>query len=60
MGELNEKAKGLGNQIAGKTKQGVADVTDNPRLKAEGDLQVVKGKLQKVAGDVMGAVGDKV
>lgn len=60
MGELNEKTKGLGNEIAGKTKQVVADATDNPKLKVEGDLQVAKGKTQKVVGDVMGATGDKI
>jgi uncharacterized protein YjbJ (UPF0337 family) len=60
MGELNEKAKGAANQIAGKAKQVVADATDNPKLKVEGDLQQAKGKLQNAAGTVMGKLGDKI
>ena len=60
MGELTEKAKGLGNEIAGKTKHAVGDATDNPKLKVEGDLQQAKGEVQKAAGTVMGALGDKI
>jgi uncharacterized protein YjbJ (UPF0337 family) len=60
MGELTDKAKGLGNEIAGKTKQVIADATDNPKLKVEGDLQEAKGKVQNVTGSVKGALGDKI
>ncbi len=60
MGEMNEKAKGMANEIAGKTKQVVADATDNPKLRVEGDLQQAKGKVQNATGDVMGALGDKI
>lgn len=60
MGELTDKAKGLGNEIAGKTKQVVADATDNPKLMVEGDLQEAKGKIQHVTGDIKGALGDKI
>lgn len=60
MGELNEKAKGLGNTIAGKTKEIAGEVTGNRRLETEGELQQVKGKVQNAAGDVAGKMGDKV
>jgi len=60
MGEMHEKAKGLGNEIAGKAKQVVGDATDNPKLEIEGDLQVAKGKVQNAVGDVEGALGDKI
>jgi uncharacterized protein YjbJ (UPF0337 family) len=60
MGELTEKAKGLGNEIAGKAKVAVAKATDNPKLRVEGDIQQVKGEAQKAKGSVMGAAGDKV
>lgn len=60
MGEMHEKAKGMANQIAGKTKQVVADATDNPKLKVKGDLQEAKGKLQNAVGNAMGAVDDKI
>ena len=59
MGEFTEKAKGLGNEIAGKAKAGVADVTDNPTLRVEGDLQQAKGETQKIKGSVEGMLGDK-
>ena len=60
MGELHDKAKGMANEVAGKTKQIVADATDNPKLKVEGDLQQAKGKAQKVVGETKGALGDKI
>lgn len=60
MSELSQKTKGMGNEIAGKTKQVVADATDNPKLKVEGDLQVAKGKLQNVVGEAEGALGNKI
>jgi uncharacterized protein YjbJ (UPF0337 family) len=60
MGELTEKAKGLGNEIAGKTKAVVADATDNPKLRVEAELQQAKGEAQKIQGSVEGALGDKI
>ena len=60
MGELTDKAKGLGNEIAGNTKQAAGKATDNERLEAEGKAQKAKGTAQDVAGSVKGALGDKV
>ena len=60
MGEFTEKAKGLGNEIAGAAKVGVAKATDNPKLRVEGEAQKVKGSAQKLKGDVKGALGDKI
>lgn len=60
MGEFTEKAKGLGNEIAGKAKVVVADATDNPKLQVEGELQQAKGEVQKIKGSVEGALGDKI
>lgn len=60
MGELKDKAKGLGNEIAGNAKQAAADATDNPRLDAEGKAQERKGEAQNLKGEVKGALGDKV
>ena len=60
MGELIDKTKGVGNDIAGKVKQEIGQATDNPKLEVEGDLQRAKGAAQKVSGDVKGALGDKV
>jgi|APFEC2959095136_1045048.scaffolds.fasta_scaffold00396_14 uncharacterized protein YjbJ (UPF0337 family) len=60
MGELTEKAKGVGNDLAGKTKSAVGKATDDPSLRVEGGAQQVKGSAQKVKGDVEGAAGDKI
>jgi uncharacterized protein YjbJ (UPF0337 family) len=60
MGEFTEKAKGLGNEIAGKTKQAVGDAIDNKEMQGKGLLQEAKGDLQKLKGDALGATGDKI
>ena len=49
MGELKDRAAGLGNELAGKAKQAAGDVTNNAKLKAEGVGQEAKGKAQQVA-----------
>ena len=60
MGELKDKAKGYANEAMGNIKQGVADVTDNASLDAEGKAQELKGTAQKASGEVKGQLGDKV
>lgn len=60
MGELTDRAKGLGNKIAGDAKQVAGEVTENERLKGEGAAQSLKGDAQNVAGKVKGALGDDV
>jgi uncharacterized protein YjbJ (UPF0337 family) len=56
MGELTDKIKGNVNEAIGKAKQH----SNDPDTKAEGAAQELKGKGQKVAGSVKGALGDKV
>jgi len=60
MGEFKDKAKGIGNEIAGNAKQAVAEVAGNPRLDAEGKAQERKGEAQNLKGEVKGALGDKI
>jgi uncharacterized protein YjbJ (UPF0337 family) len=60
MGELTDKAKGVGNKIAGSTKQAVGDANNDPDLAAEGSAQKTKGTAQQVVGKVKGALGDDV
>jgi len=60
MSELKDKAAGTANDLAGKVKEGIGAATNNPELEAEGEAQQLKGKTQKLAGDVKGAFGDKV
>ena len=60
MGELTDKAKGLGNEIAGNIKQAAGRATNNTQLEAEGLAQERKGEAQGLKGKVKGALGDKV
>lgn len=60
MGELTDKAKGLGNEAAGNVKQGIGKATDNSRLHGEGLAQERKGEAQQVKGKVKGALGDRI
>lgn len=59
MGELTDKAKGIGNEIAGNAKQAVAG-HDDPALKAEGKAQERKGEGQQLKGKIKGALGDTI
>ena len=56
MGELKDKAKGIGNEIAGNAKQ----ASDDPDTRAEGELQERKGEMQNLKGEVKGAFGNKI
>jgi uncharacterized protein YjbJ (UPF0337 family) len=60
MGELIDKAKGVANQVAGKTKQAVGDAANRPDIEAEGAAQDAKGQGQNLSGAVKGFFGDKV
>jgi uncharacterized protein YjbJ (UPF0337 family) len=60
MGELTDKAKGLGNQAAGNVKQAVADATNDPVLDKRGKAQERKGDVQEATGSIKGALGDDV
>ena len=56
MGELTDKAKGIGNEIAGKVKQQSSDES----TQAEGFAQERKGEGQNLKGKIKGALGDKI
>lgn len=58
MGELTDKAKGLGNEVAGNVKQATSG--DNTQQAAEGRAQERKGEGQQFKGKVKGALGDSV
>ena len=60
MGELNDKAKGLGNEIVGNIKQAVGKVSGNEHLQAEGIAQERHGEGQNLNGKIKGVMGDKV
>ena len=57
---INDKAKGLGNEIVGNIKQAAGKVSGNERLQAEGIVQERKGEGQNLKGKMKGMIGDKV
>ena len=60
MGELKDKAKGLGNEIAGNVKQAAGRANNDPELEGKGIAQERKGEGQNLKGKLKGAVGDKI
>lgn len=60
MGELNDKAKGLGNEIVGNIKQAAGKVSGNEHLQDEGIAQERHGEGQKLKGKIKGVMSDKV
>jgi uncharacterized protein YjbJ (UPF0337 family) len=56
MSSAKDKVEGVANEIAGKGKQAVGDLTGDKKLHAEGVTQEVKGDFQKAAGKVKDAI----
>lgn len=47
-----DEVKGKGKQIAGTIKDKVGEVTNNPKLEAEGEAEHVEGQVQQNVGKV--------
>jgi len=60
MGEFIDKAKGAANEAMGKAKIAAGRRTDSPEMIARGAKQEIKGRAQKAAGAIKGAMGDKL
>lgn len=58
MGSTSDKIKGTANEAIGKAKQGIGHAVGSEKLEAEGVIQEGKGKTQKAAGEVKGAIKD--
>ena len=58
MGSTSDKATGLGNEVAGKIKQGVGKAVGSDKLQVEGAGQEAKGAAQKAIGDAKSATKD--
>ncbi|MDR3376256.1 MAG: CsbD family protein [Ancalomicrobiaceae bacterium] len=56
MGSSSDKAKGVGNQVIGKAKQAVGDISSDEALRQKGLDQEAKGIGQKTIGDAKAAV----
>jgi uncharacterized protein YjbJ (UPF0337 family) len=62
-----DELKGKGDQLKGKVKQGVGDLTDNDRLRGEGQADEAAGNVQegfgrgrRKVGEAIEDIGDKV
>lgn len=47
MGEINERGKGLAEQVGGKVKGAVGDAIDNEQMQAEGRVEESKGEARE-------------
>jgi uncharacterized protein YjbJ (UPF0337 family) len=56
MSSTTDKIKGTANEMAGKAKQGIGNMTDDRELQAKGAVQEAKGDLQKASGHAKDAV----
>lgn len=54
------QGKGLLNQLKGRVKHAVGDLTDNGTLKREGTVDRVKGKVQEEYGNLKEDLNRKV
>jgi uncharacterized protein YjbJ (UPF0337 family) len=52
----DDRAKGAGNDLKGKIKEGAGKLTGDRGLQSEGKLDQAKGKGQKAIGDVKDAI----
>jgi len=47
-----DKAEGQYHEVKGKIKEMAGELTDNPKLEAEGTSEKMAGKVQKKIGEV--------
>ena len=62
-----DELEGKAEQLKGKVKQGVGDLTDNERLRSEGvadeaggDVQEGFGKARRKVGETIEDIGDQI
>lgn len=56
----NDEVEGKFDQVKGKVKQGVGDLTGDDRMRAEGEVDEASGETQETWGKVKRGVGDTV
>lgn len=49
---IRDKAEGMFHEVKGKVKEVAGQVTDNPKLEAEGATEKIAGKVQEKIGDI--------
>ena len=52
-----DKAKGTFHEVKGKVKEKIGQVTNNPDLEDEGQVEKIGGKVQKKIGQVEKILG---
>jgi uncharacterized protein YjbJ (UPF0337 family) len=52
-----DQAEGMFHQIKGKLKEIAGDLSDNPKLEAEGTGEKIAGKVQEKIGQVKKVLG---
>jgi len=55
-----DRMKGMIDEVAGSAKRKAGELTDNPKLQAEGMAQQVKGKVEGAWGKAKEAVQDAI
>ena len=62
-----DELEGKGDQLKGKVKQGVGDLTDDERLhdegvadEASGEVQETTGRARRKVGEAINDLGDKI
>jgi uncharacterized protein YjbJ (UPF0337 family) len=60
MGDMGDKMRHAGEDIGGKVKEGVGDMTDNERLEREGQMDQAKASAKKAGDNVKDAFDNAV
>jgi uncharacterized protein YjbJ (UPF0337 family) len=55
-----EHIKGTAEEVKGKVKAGLGELTGDKRLKREGQVDQIKGQAHKIAGDIKDARHDLI
>jgi len=55
-----DRVKGMIDEVAGCAKRKAGELTDNPKLQAEGIVQQAKGKVENTWGKAKDAVHDAI
>jgi uncharacterized protein YjbJ (UPF0337 family) len=54
---IRDKAEGKFHEVKGKIKEVAGELSDNPKLEAEGTDEKIAGKVQKKIGEVKEVLG---
>lgn len=57
---FSDKLKATGNKIKGEVKETIGEVTNDPKLQAEGKADKLKGAAQEKVGEVKEAISNKL